>query len=406
MRQSYAVVVTVNEQNEAQAFKLPAAAGPLFPAIKNDERARIRETAVDAEALLPDGPYDLWREDDDARRVSDLVSAFARYPRLPKLLHQKVLLDTVLQGIERGLFVGRLVRPDGSARTWWREAVADDARGDPLLEVVLPDKAELRALSAGLLASGALPELWSGGQVTVAALRDYFTGGRTIRIPHEGYDETQVIPACPGPAVRDAVRRAVERGTVWLTNGPASVWKEPVPYGVLDETAVLHPPPDPVAAQELAAEALPGAWRDGETNGAALTQALSQSRRTKLPWSLVRDGIRAGVESRWLELAEGSTAVGCPYDQAGQLRLKRPAAIVDPVPPPPVSGAAGTLLDGPQLQDLAELLPKLLAASAGNELRFRVGVALNEDGDVGVPAEVRAELDALLAKVAPALKVE
>ena len=179
VRQSYAVVVTVNavpkkngvnekdgvnEKNEVQAFKLPAAAGPLFPAIKNDERARIRETAVDAEALLPDGPYDLWREDDDARRVSDLVSAFARYPRLPKLLHQKVLLDTVLQGIERGLFIGRLVRPDGSARTWWREAVADDARGDPLLEVVLPDKAELRTLSAGLLAPGALPELWSASR--------------------------------------------------------------------------------------------------------------------------------------------------------------------------------------------------------------------------------------------------
>ena len=242
--------------------------------------------------------------------------------------------------------------------------------------------------------------------MTVAALRNYFAGGRTIRIPREGYDETQVIPACAEPAVRDAVRKAVEQGAVWLTNGPASVWKEPIPYGVLDEAAVLHPPPDPVAAQELAADALPGAWRDGETNGAALTQALSQSRRRTLPWGLVRDGIRAGVESRWLELAEDSTAVGCPFDQAGRLRLKRPAAIVDPPPPPPAPATAGTLLDGPQIQDLAELLPRLLAASAGNELRFRVGVALNEDGDGDVPAGVRAELDALLAKVAPDLKVE
>ena len=120
------------------------------------------------------------------------------------------------------------------------------------------------------------------------------------------------------------------------------------PYGVLDGAAILHPPPNPVAAQELAAEALPGAWRDGETNGVALTQALSQSRRTTLPWGLVRDGIGAGVDSRWLEIAEGSAPVGRPYDQAGQLRLKRPAAIIDPPPPPPVPAVTGALLDGPQ----------------------------------------------------------
>ena len=56
VRQAYGVVVTAGRDNAAHAFKLPAAGGPLFPAIKNDERARIKETAVDAEALLPDGP--------------------------------------------------------------------------------------------------------------------------------------------------------------------------------------------------------------------------------------------------------------------------------------------------------------------------------------------------------------
>ena len=406
VRQAYAVVVTVNEQNDVQAFKLPAAAGALFPAIKNDERARIKETAVDAEALLPDGPYDLWRDDDDARRVTDLVGAFARYPRLPKLLHPKVLLDTVLQGVERGLFVARLVRPDGSARTWWREAVGADARRDPLLEVVLPDRCELRALAAGLLGPGALPELWTDGQVTVSALRDYFAGGRTVRVAREGYEETQVIPECSEQAVHEAVRGAVEQGAVWLTNGPASVWKEQIPYGVLDDDAVLHPRPDPIAAQELAADALPGAWREGRTNGVALARALSQSRRRTLPWGIVREGIKAGVESRWLEVADGSAAVHCRYDEAGQLRLKRPAAIADPAPPPPVAAVTGALLEGSQIQDLAELIPKLLEASAGNDLRFRVGATLNEDAGGNLSENVRAALDALLATVSADLKIE
>ena len=199
VRQAYSVVVTVNESNDVHAFKLGAGTGPLFAAIKNDERARIKETPVDAEALLPDGPYDLWREDDEARRVKDLAGAFARFPRLPKVLNPKILLDTVLQGVERGLFVARLARPDGSFRTWWREAVEPESCADPALELILPEKAELSRLADDLLAPGALPELWTAEtdpKVALRAVTDYFSGGRSVRLPMEGYDEVRTIPRC------------------------------------------------------------------------------------------------------------------------------------------------------------------------------------------------------------------
>ena len=262
VRQAYSVVVTVNESNVVHAFRLTPGTGPLFTTIKNDERARIKETPVDAEALLPDGPYDLWREDDEARRVKDLAGAFARYPRLPKVLNQKILLDTVLQGVERGLFVARLARPDGSFRTWWREAVDTESCTDPALELILPEKAELSRLADDLLAPGALPELWtadSDPQATLCGVMDYFRGGRTVQIPMEGYDEVRTIPRCGEDVIREAVERAVMRGTVSLTNGPASVWRDPIPYGVFDENAVLHPKPELVGAQELVEEA--SAWR-------------------------------------------------------------------------------------------------------------------------------------------------
>ena len=233
-------------------------------------------------------------------------------------------------------------------------------------------------------------------------LRPYLRAYRQI----EGYEETHVAPQCSEQAVHEAVRGAVEHGTVWLTNGPASVCKEQIPYGVLDDNAVLHHRPDPIAAQELVADALPGAWREGRTNGVALARALSQSRRRTLPWGIVREGIKAGVESRWLEVADGSVAVHCRYDEAGQLRLKRPAEFVDPAPPPPVPAVTGTLLEGSQIQDLAELVPKLLEASAGNDLRFRVGATLNQDAGGHVSKNVRAALDALLATVSADLKVE
>ena len=402
VRQAYSVVVTVNESNDVHAFKLGAGTGPLFAAIKNDERARIKETPVDAEALLPDGPYDLWREDDEARRVKDLAGAFARFPRLPKVLNPKILLDTVLQGVERGLFVARLARPDGSFRTWWREAVEPESCADPALELILPEKAELSRLADDLLAPGALPELWTAEtdpKVALRAVTDYFGGGRTVQIPMEGYDEMRTIPRCSEEVIREAVERAVMRGTVWITNGPASVWRDPIPYGVYDENAVLHPKPELVGAQELVEEVLPGAWKDGKANGIALAQALSQARGTTLPWGLVRESIRAGVESRWLEVAEDSGPVSCGYEDAGNLRLARPASGGAPPPLPPEPAGGGTALEGSQIQDLADLVPDLLAASAGNELRFHVRVALGEEAS----SEVRTALDQMLAKVSEKL---
>ena len=404
VRQAYAVVVTVNERNEVEAFKLPASGRPLFTEIKSHQRARIKETPVDAEALLPDGPYDLWREGEHARLVKELAGAFARHPRLPKVPKTQILVDTVLQGVERGLLVGRQPRPDGSDRTWWRQPVDPAAREDPLLEVCLPAQTELGALFEGLLAPGALPELWGGAeddrQVTLREVTAYFAGGRVVRVPQEGYDEPHTIPHCSDREVREAVRQAVEHGTVWLTNGPTSVWKESIPYGALDENAVLRPPPAPIAAHDLTEEALPGAWQEGRTNGIALTQALSRNRGIALPWGLVRDAIEASAVSRWLRLSDGSGPVDCGYEASGGLLLERPVGETERYRVEPPTPAAGAVLEGAQIQDLAEQIPKLLSASAGADLRFHVRVVL--DGDL--PHGDRNAVDQLLAEVSTDLK--
>ena len=94
---------------------------------------------------------------------------------------------------------------------------------------------------------------------------------------------------------------------------------------------MLLRPPEIVPAQELVAESLPGAWKGGATNGIALTQALSQGRGLALPWGIVRDSIRAAVNTSWLTVAGG--AVDCAFDQTGQLRLERPTEASQPAPP-------------------------------------------------------------------------
>ena len=171
------IVVTVSDKNEVQAFKITVNGGPLFSKIKEDGRSRIQDTAVSADALLPEGPYDLWREGEKSRRLKDLVGAFALSPQLPKMLNRGAILATLVLGCKEGQFVIRVVRPDRSVRTFWRQEPDEASLKDPSLEVVLPDAAELSEMSPDLLVPGRLPSLWESESASFANITDYFSGG-------------------------------------------------------------------------------------------------------------------------------------------------------------------------------------------------------------------------------------
>ena len=393
IRAAWNVVVTVNAEDQIQAFKLPASGEVLFTQIKADERSRIKETAVDAQALLPEGPYELWREEDDARYVSELASAFARYPHLPKMLKPRIVLDTIIQGIERGFFVARLSRPDGSVRTWWREALPQSAAEDPQLQVVLPEKAELVELTHSLLAPGTLPNLWATESLTLGEVIAYFETGRTVTVQHDGYDDVEAIPLCPREVVIHSISEAVESGLLWLTSGPASIWSDPVPDDVLQDDARLRARPDPIAIQDLTEEALPSAWRGGKTSGVDLERAVSQARGEAMPWGGLREAIQAAVDSRWLQLAEDSESLNCAWRDAGKVVLEKPEQATTPPPAEPSSRQSATL-EGPEIQELAELIPELMSASAGHGLKFQVRVLLEN-----APDDVKAAVDRLLRGV-------
>ncbi|HSL82687.1 MAG TPA: hypothetical protein VLF66_07910, partial [Thermoanaerobaculia bacterium] len=261
IRQAYCVVVTVSEKDEPQAFKITVGDDPHFTTIKNDGRSRVRDAPITADALLSGGPYDLWKEGDTVRRVKDLAGAFAQLPHLPKMLKAQDILETLAQGCEDGSFVLRLSRPDGSARTWWRSRPDEVAMGDPALELVLSEAAELSELPRSLLAPEMLPGLWQGDQVTVGEVIEYFGGSKVVQVPRDGYSEPLTIPQANEGAVRAAVAGAVEAGLLWLVNGPATLLAEPIPPGVLAAAAVLRSPPPAVGAAEILPANLPDAWQ-------------------------------------------------------------------------------------------------------------------------------------------------
>ncbi len=409
LQQAYCIVITVSEKNENQAFKITVSDRPLFLQIKEDARSRIQDTAISAEALLPGGPYDLWREGETSRRVKDLVGAFAQFPHLPKMLSRKAILDTIVLGCASGQFVLRSIRPDRTERTLWRRQPDEADLKDPGLEVVLPEAAKLTELQSGLLLPGALPELWSGAELTVGEVYAYFAGGKTVKIRKEGYDEPVTIPAADKSVVGQAVRAVVKEGKLWLTSGPASILAEEIPAGILTEDAVLQAPPQPLPVSDILPGKLPEAWGEEVTTALAVSAALSKKAGKTLPWPVVREAIDGAFRARLLERTIDSGGWPCDFAGAANVRLRVPKAEPipqPPSPPQPPSKRPGVLLGEAelrpsQIQDLAEQIPAIAKASVGLDIKFTLKVELEAKPE---SSEAVEKIGNLLEEIAKDLK--
>jgi len=392
IRQAYCIVVTVGEDNNAQAFKItvPETDDPLFSFIKADKRSRIQDTAITADALLPGGPYDLWHEGDTARRVKDLVGAFAQLPHLPKMLATKAILDTLVSGCVQGGFVLRLVRPDRSFRTWWKATPDEEALKALALEVVLPEAAELSDLSDDLLVPDALPELWTGDQIQVKDVVDYFSGVKVVQVPREGYTEAVQIPKAGREAIESAIEAAVRSGRLWLLSGPASILGEEIPTGVLTDGAALRKPPLPISATEILSETLPDAWDGQSATALSIATALHQKQGVSLPWTIVRDAIDAALRASFVELDADSSPWPCELAGAQNVRLKMPSGGPPKPKPKPVVRpgvfAAEAELEPNQIQDLGDLIPELLKIKAKANLNMKFHVRF-EAGNESQPPD-------------------
>jgi uncharacterized protein len=431
VRQAYNVFVTLTDKGdkgEIQAFQVVSTNGDsLFTAIKKDRNSRIRETPITVESLLPDeGQYDLWKEGDTARPFKYLVEAFAQVAQLPKMLNRKAIEDTLLRGGKNGLFVFRLLRPDHSFWTFWREIPDDVALKDPGLEVALSETATLSSLATALLAPGALPELWQGETLTLRELNAYFANGRRLEEKPEGYSyEIDVtIPRADHVVLERAVREAVKEKRLWLLVGRGSFLGEDIPEGVLTEDAYLTLPPHHLAVDEILPLNLPEAWEGRETTAWAIAEALAVKKGQPLPWSIVRaviDGakithvIDTTVDSPWpssyadakkvrIHLPpEKTTSYGVNEQDAPA--SPRPNPTIREHPPQPQSWRAGASLDISQMQDLHDQLGELVKLAVGQKLELYVRIDLSGQDGQPVPSETVEKINALLGEVSEQLQL-
>lgn len=403
IRQAYCIVVTVSETNDDQAFKISVSDDPHFSVIKGDKRARIQDTAIEADALLPGGPYNLWHEGEKTRRVKDLAGAFAQLPHLPKMLKAQAILDTLVDGCERASFILKLTRPDHTFRTWWKSRPDENALADPALELVLPEAAELGELMAVLLTPKVLPGLWAGDEVAVGAVAAYFDGTKVVQVEREGYQEPMQVPKALPVVVHKAIEEAVQAGLVWMTSGPASVFAEPVPAGTLTDAAVLRLPPQVIPAPDILPENLADAWKDGSATALSIATALSQKAGLTLPWKTVRDVVHAALQARFLELLPDSGTWPCDYPAAQTVKLKVSTAGKDKDKDDrvrPKLRIAAADLGAAEFQDLSDVLPKLLDVKAKTNvpITFRVEVSVG-DGKEPPPKEAVDAVNELLRKI-------
>jgi hypothetical protein len=415
IRQAYSIVVTVSEKDDAQAFKITVTEDPHFNTIKADKRSRVQDTAITAEALLPDGPYNLWRPGETARRVKDLAGAFAQLPHLPKMLKASAILDTLVEGCEQGTFVLRLTRPDGTSRSWWMSRPDENALNDPAVELVLPKAAVLTDITPALLAPKKLPGLWNADEIAVKAIFDYFSGITSVQVDRGGYQEPMHIPKAEQTVVETAIGTAVANGAIWLLSGPASILGEPIPVGVLNASGKLCVPPAPIAAAEILPENLKEAWKDGVASGLSIATALSVKAGKTLPWKTVRDVISGALQARFLELDIKSQAWPCDFPSAQFAKFKVAAAGgkggtgatgVGGVATPKTLVAVADL-EPSQVQDLGDVMPKLLEVKTktNTPIRFQVRIEMG-DGKTVPLAEVAQKANAILKGVKEGLQLQ
>ncbi|MBI4642080.1 MAG: hypothetical protein HY731_15440, partial [Candidatus Tectomicrobia bacterium] len=407
IRQAYSIVVTVSEKNDVQAFKINVSGEPLFNSIKGESRSRIQETPISADALLPEGPYDLWREGETSRRLKDLVGAFAQFTHLPKMLNRKAILDTLVEGCREGLFVLRLTRPDRSVRMWWREVPEENALKDPGLEVVLSEKATITELSSELLVPGILLGLWETPEITLKDLCEYFSGGRVVKIKREGYEEPLTIPKADRDVVEAAVYAVVKDGKLWLTSGPASILNEEIPAGLLTDDARLQAPPQSIFIMDLLPEKLPEAWSGETTTALAVSVAFSRRAGKTLPWATVREAIDGAFRARRLEPTLDSGPWPCDYTGAQNVKLhvptKEPPHVAEaPLPEPGVLVAEADLRLN-EIQDLADQVADIIKAAVGLDLKFHLRIELG--GSSRLSDDVISRINKVLQEISEQLKL-
>ena len=310
----YSVLISVDENGDIKASALPPGTDRPFERVKTALIAedRLLTTSLDPDLLTPESDFDIWGEDETVKPAQGLYGMFASLPRLPRLLNRHVFVDTLRRGVTEGQIVLRIVRPDGSQQTYWREApAADEDFRNKALEIVPIEHAELHNLSAELLAPDQLPELWQGdnASTTVGAVREFFNGDEVPRFASDNI-------------LLETIQSAVQNGLLMARREDKAYLKERISDAEITDDLELLAPLAPISGSEISHKTLPDAWENETSSVGKIMHRLAVLKGSPIPWSLVVDAINDARDKRFFEFVEGSPSWPCAAAEADGVGLK------------------------------------------------------------------------------------
>ena len=321
---AYNVLIALDEDGDIKASALPPGTDSPFQRVKTALRAedRLLIGSLDPELLTPESYLDIWGEDETAKPVQGLYGMFASLPRLPRLLNRQVFVDTLRRGVTEGQIVLRIVRPDNSQHTYWREAsITDEDIWKKELEIVPIAHAELHNLSAELLAPGKLPELWPGdtASTTIGAVREFFNGDE---VPKLASDEILL----------ETLKSAIQTGLLMARHGNKAYLKEVIPDAEITDDLELLAPLETISGSEISPKVLPDAWDNETSSVGKILNVLTVLKGSPIPWRLIVDAVNDALGKRLFKFIEGSPPWPCAADEADKVGLKVSQASVKIAP--------------------------------------------------------------------------
>ena len=313
IKSTYSVLIEVDEAGSIKTRRLPSGPESPFERVKTFlvEAERLLTTALYPDLLVPDSPFELWGDDETSKPVQGLYGMFASLHRLPRLLGQKVFVETLQRGVTEGRVVLRFVRPDGSQHTYWRESPPDADLLNRDLEIVPVEHAELHNLSPDLLRPARLSELWEDDNtsITVGAIREFF-----------GRDDVPKLAS--DQILFDAIRGAVQAGFLMACHQDRAYLEEAIPGTVLSDDLELFPPLARISGTEISQNSLPEAWEADTSSVGKVMDALAASKGMPIPWGVVVDAVNDGLSKNLFEITKGISMQPWIVDDADKIGLQ------------------------------------------------------------------------------------
>jgi hypothetical protein len=385
VKNAFELVLHVDKAGALQVKRFTMGAQALFPTLMQEKELRLFKEKIDAETIMPGGPYAVWPASDSSVQVSALYQQFARRPNLPKLLNPQTVTNTIADAVQRGVLALRHVRPDGSEQWFWHSKI-DVADWEKNGEAWLPNKVVLNSLSARAVLPESLPGLWPAepAGVELATLCSWFDGTHAFQeVTQPGYPpESRAIPKVPVAEIHKAVAQAVKAGDLWLVFGNDSVWQEQPTALELDATAKIYRQPATLNSFELLPGALlKAAWSTEAEPKTTVEKLYTELKKVKgNPWppkifiNTLSDAIGRGLLAR---VSGHGPLVSLTADGSVELAVKASA----PQPPPPevTPGrklSARVSLSPGEFQNLADDVATLSKSLAGCDVQFEVAVSI------------------------------